>query len=204
MLAWTTGLLGLAFQINSQEVCSKILLEGLSCEWPLLHACRLDFVDHKGVGDHNIHQILEQSGAPPLGFMVDRICPNHLVRGVDATHVLVLLCDCCGSGDGDLLFCPILNLLPAQHCLPTVHRVDGGAQGNLSSIHPFDKQKIPVPDPPYAASQGSFSEGILLRSGDSDPSLPVDPTGSEPLLAQVCEEERTSVKIVCIDNVPRS
>ena len=189
--------------LDQLQVCSKLLLEGLSREWPLLHAGRLDFVDHKGVGDHNIHQMLEHSGGPPLGFMVDQICPNHLVRGVEATHVLVVLCDCCGSGDGDLLFCPI-HLLPAQHCLPTVHRVDGGAQGNLSSIHPFDKQKIPVPDPPYAASRGCFSEGILLSGGDSDPSLSVGPTGSDPLLAQVCEEERTCVKIVCIDSVPRS
>lgn len=145
-----------------------------------------------------ISNMLEHSGGPPLGFMVDRICPYHLVRSVDATHVLVVLCNCCGSGDGDLLFCPILHLLPTQHCLHTVHQVDGGAQGDLSSIHQFDKQKIPVPDPPYAASRGSFSEGILLCGGD--PSLPVGPTGSEPLLAQVCVEERTSVKIVCIDS----
>lgn len=51
-------------------------------------------------------------------------CTQHLVRCVQSSHVFVLFCHSRWSGDKDPVILPI-SFLPAEHSLPTMHRIVG-------------------------------------------------------------------------------
>ena len=97
--------------VGSQEVCSKLLLEGMSCEWPLLHAGQLDFVDHKGVGDRNIHQMLEHSGGPPLLWWTECV---PIIWSEVSTPLIYLLYSMIAVGLGTEIFCFIPSSIFCQ------------------------------------------------------------------------------------------
>jgi len=124
---------------NSHEPSAQLFLEGLPC-----HVFRQVLGTYLLVKDvtvchTDVQKMLENSHVPSPGLVVDRVGPQHLIRCIDTPHVLIVLSHCCGSGDRDPLSHTITRLLPAQHCVPSEHRVDVAAKGDFPGVHPLDK-----------------------------------------------------------------
>ena len=65
-----TRLLRAISQVNSKEVCRKLLLEALTGHWSLLLQAGTLLV-YDGVGHNNVYKMLENSGGPSPCFPVD-------------------------------------------------------------------------------------------------------------------------------------
>ena len=66
-----TRLLRAISQVNSKDVCRKLLLEALTGHWSRLMQAGTLLVYEEGVGHSNIHKMLEKSGGPSPCYPVD-------------------------------------------------------------------------------------------------------------------------------------